>query len=229
MRLSVWVRVTQCATDLSCPLEIVSSHTHFQLTTPCPVHVSRSRIVQTLSSRRCRWLDTTLKMFASFRDSLTPTRSRPPPLAKIRASAQSFFVPDRHANPELHDAEEKELQDHPLTPGPTFLSRNKTERKRLQGLVMTRTVSVYDENDELVKNRTMVEKVKVWMVNDGELNMPRLGAVRDGQADQSVRNGQTYPGSLGTTTCRRIRPLDRTLSDEGQPHRRAHRIRLDFW
>lgn len=103
-------------------------------------------------------------MFSSFRDSLkahTPTR---PPLLKIRSSAQSFFAPDRHV----------QLHDEPLTPGPTFLSRNRTERNRLQGLVSSRMMSVYDPDEDGVKKaRGLVEKAKVWMVNDGQLRIAR--------------------------------------------------------
>lgn len=93
-------------------------------------------------------------MFTVIRDSLRPTRSSG--LTKIRTSAQSFFVPDRTVHFD-HD-------DIPLTASPVHLSRNKTERHRLQGLV--RTVTKNDD-EGIGKVRTFREKVKVWMINDG--------------------------------------------------------------
>ncbi|KAK4685370.1 hypothetical protein P7C73_g4778, partial [Tremellales sp. Uapishka_1] len=53
--------------------------------------------------------------------------------------------------------------DQPISNGPTFLSRNKTERGRLQGLVHVMSD---------MKERTKVEmgwpeRIKVWMVNEG--------------------------------------------------------------
>jgi hypothetical protein len=92
-------------------------------------------------------------MFTAIRDSIKPSRSSHA-LKTIRTSAQSFFVPDRtvHFDPD----------DITLTGAPVHLSRNKTERHRLQGLV--KSVS---KNEEVEKVRTFGEKVKVWMINDG--------------------------------------------------------------
>jgi len=56
------------------------------------------------------------------------------------------------------------MEDMPLTAGPVHLSRNKTERHRLQGLVRTTTNSNGDEGGKV---RTLAEKLKVWMINDG--------------------------------------------------------------
>lgn len=55
-----------------------------------------------------------------------------------------------------------------ISNGPTFLSRNKTERGRLQGL--TRTMSNPAAGGEGVAKRAlgMAERFKVWMVNEGE-------------------------------------------------------------
>jgi hypothetical protein len=95
-------------------------------------------------------------MFTAIRDSIKPSRSSHA-LKTIRTSAQSFFVPDRtvHFDPD----------DIPLTDAPVHLSRNKTERHRLQGLVNS-----VGKNEEVGKVRTFGEKVKVWMINDGTLS-----------------------------------------------------------
>jgi hypothetical protein len=58
------------------------------------------------------------------------------------------------------------MEDEPLTAGPTHLSRNKTERSRLQGLVRTNTskttdVGDGDGGDGKDKARTLGEKVRV--------------------------------------------------------------------
>jgi hypothetical protein len=98
-------------------------------------------------------------MFSTLRDSLKPLTPARPPLLKIRSSAQSFFAPDRHV--QLHDDPPREA----LQPG--FLARNKTERKRLQGLVRSRKMSV-DVDGVGKKGRSLVEGIKVWMVNDGQ-------------------------------------------------------------
>jgi hypothetical protein len=92
-------------------------------------------------------------MFTAIRDSIIPSRSSHA-LKAIRTSAQSFFVPDRtvHFDPD----------DITLTDAPVHLSRNKTERHRLQGLVKS-----IGKNEEVGKVRTFGEKVKVWMINDG--------------------------------------------------------------
>ena len=56
------------------------------------------------------------------------------------------------------------MVDESLTAGPSHLSRNKTERHRLQGLVRSGTTNGGDEKGKV---RTFGEKVKVWMINDG--------------------------------------------------------------
>jgi hypothetical protein len=119
-------------------------------------------------------------MFTAIRDSLklsTPTRLT---AVKIRSSAQSFFVPDRAVHFDMVNDEPHPhhapygigMEDEPLTPGPAHLSRNKTERKRLQGLVRTTTSSGAGGDDGgdgkgSSKVRTIGERLQVWMVNDG--------------------------------------------------------------
>jgi hypothetical protein len=101
-----------------------------------------------------------IRMFTAIRESLKPSRNST--MSKIRTSAQSFFVPDRI----VHFDDTKVgtgTMDEPLTPGPSHLSRNKTERYRLQGLVRSSTNS----EKGVGKVRTFGEKVKVWMINDG--------------------------------------------------------------
>jgi hypothetical protein len=95
-------------------------------------------------------------MFTAIRDSIKPSRSSHA-LKTIRTSAQSFFVPERvvHFDPD----------DIPLIDAPVHLSRNKTERHRLQGLVKS-----VGKSDEIGGVRTFGEKVKVWMINDGTLS-----------------------------------------------------------
>jgi hypothetical protein len=58
----------------------------------------------------------------------------------------------------------------PLTAGPVHLSRNKTEKHRLQGLVKT-----VGRSEEVGKVRTFGEKVKVWMINDGTFFIRGVG------------------------------------------------------
>lgn len=105
-------------------------------------------------------------MFSTLRDSLKPLMPTRPPILKIRSSAQSFFAPDRHV--QLHD-------DPPrVSVQPGFLARNKTERKRLQGLVSSRTLSV-DDTDRGRNERSVMEKVRVWMLNDGQSASRHIG------------------------------------------------------
>lgn len=68
------------------------------------------------------------------------------------------------------------MVDKPLTAGPSHLSRNKTERHRLQGLVRSGTTNGSDEKGRV---RTLGEKVKVWMINDGMSSYPMLREADD--------------------------------------------------
>ena len=56
------------------------------------------------------------------------------------------------------------MVDEALSTGPSHLSRNKTERHRLQGLVRSGTTNGSEGKGKV---RTFGEKVKVWMINDG--------------------------------------------------------------
>ena len=58
-------------------------------------------------------------------------------------------------------------EDKPISSGPTFLNRNKTERTRLQGLV--RTMSGSSGPSVKAEGLTFAQRAKVWMVNDGEV------------------------------------------------------------
>lgn len=131
-------------------------------------------------------------MLAAIRDSIRPSRSSQA-LKTIRTSAQSFFVPDRNVHFDPHDI--------PLTDTPVHLSRNKSERYRLQGLI--KTVS---KNEEIGKVRTFGEKVKIWMINDGTCHK-RRGRLMG-------RYESILPCILGDTSCGRIRDVDDPLQDE---------------
>ena len=56
-------------------------------------------------------------------------------------------------------------QDKPISSGPTFLSRNKTEKTRLQGLMHTMT-SLRPQGKQDVKGTA--QKFAKWMVNEGQ-------------------------------------------------------------
>lgn len=115
-------------------------------------------------------------MFIALRDSLKPSTPTRMAAVKIRSSAQSFFVSDREVHFDMINdplfpaglSHGSVLENEPLTPGPAHLSRNRTDRKRLQGLVRSNTISG-DTNGGHGKGkvRTLGEKLQVWMVNDG--------------------------------------------------------------
>jgi NADPH oxidase len=73
-------------------------------------------------------------------------------------------------------------EDRPLGNGPTFLSRNKTERARLQGLTRTMSNPASDIPGAAKQALGMAERFKVWMVNEGELRWTRGPCPADGQA-----------------------------------------------
>ena len=131
-------------------------------------------------------------MFTAIRNSIKPSRSSHA-LKAIRTSAQSFFVTDRTVH---FDAD-----DIPLTDAPVHLSRNKTERYRLQGLVKTGSRS-----EEVGKVTTFGEKVKVWMINDGT-SSNRRGGLMD-------RYESILPCVLGGSPCSCIWDVDDSLPDE---------------
>jgi len=101
------------------------------------------------------------------------------------------------------------MEDMPLTAGPVHLSRNKTERHRLQGLVRTATITDSGD-DEKGKVRTFGEKVKVWMINDGKLSL-RLTRKRR----LMRRNESILPDLLGDPPYCWIRIVGSPLQDEG--------------
>lgn len=153
-------------------------------------------------------------MFSTFRDSLKPFTPSRPPLLKIRSSTQSFFAPDRHV--QLHDGPPREA----VQPG--FLARNKTERKRLQGLVRSRTMSV-DADVVGKKGRSIVEGIKVWMVNDGQSACTPWSLVKSSHR----RDGQDIPPLLDHAPCCWSRIGDPALSNERQPGRCSTDFRMD--
>lgn len=132
------------------------------------------------------------EMFTAIRNSINPSRSSHA-LQTIRTSAQSFFVPDRtvHFDPD----------DIPLTAAHVHLSRNKTERHRLQGLVKT-----VGKTEEVGKVRTFGEKVKVWMINDGTSCNRRGGLMS--------RYESVLSCILAGTPCGWIWDVDDSLQDE---------------
>jgi hypothetical protein len=99
------------------------------------------------------------------------------------------------------------MMDEPLTAGPVHLSRNKTERHRLQGLVRSNTIS---NDDEVGRVKTFGEKVKVWMINDGT-----LFPVRPINDALTKRYESILPYLLGYTPYSRIWNVNRSLQDEG--------------
>lgn len=68
------------------------------------------------------------------------------------------------------------MVDEPLSTGPSHLSRNKSERHRLQGLVRSGTTNGSEGKGKV---RTFGEKVKVWMINDGMSSYPMLREADD--------------------------------------------------
>jgi len=56
----------------------------------------------------------------------------------------------------------------------TFLQRNKTERKRLQGLVQPLPSEPTDTKNNEKERLGLLEKAKVWMVNEGKSFSPSL-------------------------------------------------------